>query len=104
MHYGVDGTGVTLAEEQTESTRIVASRNGASTTTRASCAKTTARFRTAKFDKIVSLEMVEHVGVKNLQSYYDGVYDLLEDDGIFLCSGPVCAADCAPKTSSGVCS
>ena len=36
------------------------------------------------FDKIVSLEMVEHVGVKNLTTFYELVRDLLADDGLFL--------------------
>ncbi|MBX3191548.1 MAG: class I SAM-dependent methyltransferase [Labilithrix sp.] len=37
-----------------------------------------------RFDKIVSLEMVEHVGVKNLSVYFEKVRDLLADDGLFL--------------------
>ena len=36
------------------------------------------------FDKIVSLEMVEHVGIKNLDTYFTKVHDLLEDDGLFV--------------------
>jgi cyclopropane fatty-acyl-phospholipid synthase-like methyltransferase len=36
------------------------------------------------FDKIVSLEMVEHVGIKNLDTYFAKVHDLLEDDGLFV--------------------
>src|SRR5437899_2183092 len=36
-----------------------------------------------KFDKITSLEMVEHVGVKNLPKFFDQMHDLLTDDGIF---------------------
>lgn len=36
-----------------------------------------------QFDKIVSLEMVEHVGIKNLDVYFKKVFDLLADDGIF---------------------
>ena len=36
-----------------------------------------------KFDKI-SLEMVEHVGVKNLRAFYEQVRELLDDDGLFL--------------------
>jgi cyclopropane fatty-acyl-phospholipid synthase-like methyltransferase len=36
-----------------------------------------------RYDKIVSLEMVEHVGVKNLPRFFAKVYDLLADDGIF---------------------
>jgi cyclopropane fatty-acyl-phospholipid synthase-like methyltransferase len=37
-----------------------------------------------KYDRICSLEMVEHVGVKNLVSFYEQVRDLLTDDGLFL--------------------
>ena len=37
-----------------------------------------------KFDKIVSLEMVEHVGIKNLSGYFDKVHSLLKDDGLFV--------------------
>jgi len=37
-----------------------------------------------RYDKIVSLEMVEHVGVKNLSRYFSKVHDLLEDDGLFV--------------------
>ncbi len=36
-----------------------------------------------KFDKIVSLEMVEHVGIKNLDTYFVKVHELLKDDGLF---------------------
>ncbi len=38
------------------------------------------------YDKIVSLEMVEHVGIKNLVKYYEKVSSLLKDDGLFLVS------------------
>jgi sphingolipid C9-methyltransferase len=37
-----------------------------------------------KFDKIVSLEMVEHVGIKNLSTYFEKVHSLLDDDGFFV--------------------
>lgn len=39
---------------------------------------------TGQFDKIVSLEMVEHVGIKNLRGYYKKVHQLLKDDGLFV--------------------
>jgi cyclopropane fatty-acyl-phospholipid synthase-like methyltransferase len=37
-----------------------------------------------KFDRIASLEMVEHVGVKNLRKFCGQVFELLRDDGLFL--------------------
>lgn len=82
-HYGTDSTGVTLAQNQTEygNQRIAA--DGLSDQARILCLD----YRDIpkkKYNKIVSLEMVEHVGVKNLQSFYDQVYESLEDDGVFL--------------------
>ena len=37
-----------------------------------------------RYDRIVSLEMVEHVGIKNLSKYFEIVRDHLKDDGLFL--------------------
>jgi len=36
------------------------------------------------YHKISNLEMVEHVGVKNLKPFYEQVYELLDDQGLFL--------------------
>jgi cyclopropane fatty-acyl-phospholipid synthase-like methyltransferase len=82
-HYGVDATGVTIAERQTEFGNDRAKSWGVSDKARILCLD----YRDIpkqKFDKIVSLEMVEHVGVKNLVSFYEQVRDLLADDGLFL--------------------
>jgi cyclopropane fatty-acyl-phospholipid synthase-like methyltransferase len=81
--YGVDATGVTIAERQTEFANERIKKWGLEERARVLCSdyREIARQR---FDKISSLEMVEHVGVKNLLSFYKQVYDLLADDGIFL--------------------
>jgi cyclopropane fatty-acyl-phospholipid synthase-like methyltransferase len=83
QHYGVDATGVTIAERQTEfGNQAIASR-GLEGRARIVCSD----YRdipAQKFDKISSLEMVEHVGVKNLVSFYRLVRDLLADEGLFL--------------------
>ena len=47
-------------------------------TARASSARDYRDIPAQKFDKIVSLEMVEHVGVKNLVPFYEQVRDLLD--------------------------
>lgn len=83
MHYGTDSTGVTIAKEQTEFANARIAKWGIQDRARVLC-KDYRDIPTQQFDKIVSLEMVEHVGVKNLQAYYDRAYDLLADDGIFL--------------------
>jgi sphingolipid C9-methyltransferase len=36
------------------------------------------------FTKIVSLEMAEHVGIRRYQSFLKQIYNLLDDDGIFV--------------------
>jgi cyclopropane fatty-acyl-phospholipid synthase-like methyltransferase len=83
VNYGVDATGVTIAERQTEFGNERIKKAGVSERARILCCD----YRDIpkqRFNKISSLEMVEHVGVKNLVSFYELVRDLLEDDGLFL--------------------
>jgi cyclopropane fatty-acyl-phospholipid synthase-like methyltransferase len=82
-NYGVDATGVTIAERQTEFGNGRIANAGLSQRARILC-KDYRDIPRQKFDKISSLEMVEHVGVKNLVSFYEQVRDLLVDDGLFL--------------------
>ena len=82
-YYGVDATGVTIAEKQTEFANKRIKDWGLEDKCRVLC-KDYRDIPKQKFNKIVSLEMVEHVGVKNLQGFYDQVYNLLEEDGLFL--------------------
>jgi cyclopropane fatty-acyl-phospholipid synthase-like methyltransferase len=82
-HYGVDATGITIAERQTEFGNARAKSWNVADRARVLCLD----YRDIpkqKFDKISSLEMVEHVGVKNLISFYEQVRELLADDGLFL--------------------
>jgi cyclopropane fatty-acyl-phospholipid synthase-like methyltransferase len=83
QYYGADATGVTIAERQTEYGNNQIRMRGLQDRARILCSD----YRdipAQKFDKISSLEMVEHVGVKNLVPFYQQVRDLLADDGIFL--------------------
>jgi sphingolipid C9-methyltransferase len=82
-YYGVDATGVTIAERQTEFGNKRAQEWGVADHARILC-KDYRDIPDQTFDKIVSLEMVEHVGVKNLVSFYEQVRGLLADDGVFL--------------------
>jgi cyclopropane fatty-acyl-phospholipid synthase-like methyltransferase len=82
-YYGVTATGVTLSKNQTEYGNRKVAEDGLQGQAQIVCSD----YRDIpkkKFKKIASLEMVEHVGVKNLQSFYDQVHELLEDDGMFL--------------------
>ncbi len=80
--FGAKTYGVTLAQEQVNfGTERIAKYGVAD---RAKVEVCDYRNIQGKFDKIVSLEMVEHVGIKNLVGYYQKVHELLEDDGLFV--------------------
>ena len=80
--FGVKSYGVTLAQEQVNfgTDRI----NAYGVSDRAKVEVCDYRNVKGQFDKIVSLEMCEHVGVKNIVSYYKKVHELLKDDGLFV--------------------
>jgi sphingolipid C9-methyltransferase len=80
--FGARALGVTLAKEQVSfgSERIAAY----GVQDRARVEVCDYRAITGRYDKIVSLEMVEHVGVKNLSRYFEKVSELLSDDGLFV--------------------
>lgn len=81
-HYDVEAVGVTLAEEQTEWANNRIAEEGLEDQAEVLC-RDYRELPQEEFDKIASLEMVEHVGVKNLSNYYDEVYNLLKDEGLF---------------------
>jgi cyclopropane fatty-acyl-phospholipid synthase-like methyltransferase len=81
--HDVDATGITIAERQTEYGNARIREDGLEEKARVLCLD----YRDIPkrtFDKIVSLEMVEHVGVKNFAKFLRQVYGLLKDDGLFL--------------------
>lgn len=79
---GAKTRGVTLSQQQVDFGTDRIAKYGVSD--RASVEVCDYRNVQGKFDKIVSLEMVEHVGVKNLSAYFDKVHSLLHDDGLFV--------------------
>lgn len=82
-HYGADATGVTISKNQTAFANERIAANGLSDRARVLCLD----YRDipkGKYDKITNLEMVEHVGIKNLKPFYEQVYELLDDQGLFL--------------------
>ena len=81
--FGADATGITISKNQTAFGNGRIEKAGVADHARILCLD----YRDIpkkKFKRISSLEMVEHVGVKNFQSFCDQVYTLLEDDGLFL--------------------
>jgi len=77
-HYDVAVTGITVSERQADFARQ-------------QCAGLPVDIRLldyrdlrGQFDRIVSIGMFEHVGVKNYRAYFDTVTRCLHDDGLFL--------------------
>jgi sphingolipid C9-methyltransferase len=80
--FGAKTTGITLAQEQVEFGTERINKYGVGDLAEVKVCDY--RNAVGPFDKIVSLEMVEHVGIKNLVNYYKKVHELLADDGLFV--------------------
>jgi cyclopropane fatty-acyl-phospholipid synthase-like methyltransferase len=81
--YGVRSTGVTLSQNQTAFGNARIERAGLATRARIEC-RDYREISTKTYDRIVSLEMVEHVGLKNLDAFFELIYARLKHDGLFL--------------------
>jgi cyclopropane fatty-acyl-phospholipid synthase-like methyltransferase len=81
-NYGAKSTGITISKNQTAFGNARIQKAGLADRARIECLDYREIPR-RQFDRIASLEMVEHVGVKNLSKYCSLVYDLLKDDGFF---------------------
>lgn len=82
--YGVDATGVTLADNQIEfGSRLI---DELQISDKARLERRDYRDipTEQQYDKILCMEMIEHVGLKNLSTFCDKVGELLADDGLFL--------------------
>ena len=81
--HGADATGVTISENQTAFASERIAREGVMDHARVLCLDYR-EIPKRTYDRIVSLEMVEHVGVKNLPAFFQWMRELLADDGVFL--------------------
>jgi cyclopropane fatty-acyl-phospholipid synthase-like methyltransferase len=85
-NFGCDATGVTLSREQTHFGNDRIKRNGVDPS-RARILCTDYRdvpVEKGYYDKVVSLEMAEHVGIRHYGRFLKSIYDRLNDDGTFL--------------------
>jgi cyclopropane fatty-acyl-phospholipid synthase-like methyltransferase len=81
--FGARSTGVTIARLGADFANAAIASAGAGDRARIECVD----YRDIpqkKYDRIVSLEMVEHVGIRNLAKYFAVVRERLNDDGFFL--------------------
>ena len=86
-YYGVDATGVTISARQQEYAAELIAREGLG----ASCRVELLDYRRIPgagcYDKVVSVGMFEHVGIKNLPVYFAAAHRLLKNNGLFLNHG-----------------
>ena len=82
--YDVDVTGITLSEKQLHSARRRARQAGL--TDRVRFELKDYRAVDGCFDRIVSVGMFEHVGVRNYRAFFDKVRESLAPDGVVLLS------------------
>lgn len=100
LHHGVYAHGVTLSEKQAETVR----QRIREANLMQSCAVDLQDYRAmgglAPFDKISSIGMFEHVGLKNLPQYFSAVRQLLKPGGVFLNHGIGRSALSPPRSAS----
>lgn len=83
-YYGVKSTGVTLARDQKQwLEERFAKEYQVEDKVQVMCMDYRDIPKNKKYDRISCLEMAEHVGIKNFQTFLLQVKDLLTDDGIF---------------------
>jgi cyclopropane-fatty-acyl-phospholipid synthase len=90
-HYGVAAVGITLSQPQAELARARLAAAGLADRCQVMVRDYRDLPRTAVFDKVVSVGMVEHVGQARLPEYYGAVYRALRPGGLFLNHGIVVA-------------
>ncbi|MGH9614773.1 MAG: class I SAM-dependent methyltransferase [Bryobacteraceae bacterium] len=83
--YGATATGCTLSQRQAEIARQTVGQRGLDG--RVTIREIDYRTLTGHFSKIASIGMFEHVGVHRLAGYFRKVFELLDDEGLFLNRG-----------------
>jgi cyclopropane-fatty-acyl-phospholipid synthase len=86
-HYGVDATGITLSRNQHKLANERIAAEGLSERCRVLLQDYRDVPGEAVYDKISSVGMFEHVGLKNLPVYFGAIHRLLKDGGIALNHG-----------------
>ncbi|MCB9705418.1 MAG: class I SAM-dependent methyltransferase [Myxococcales bacterium] len=81
--YDATITGVTISKAQAEFCRARMLREGKEARAQVEICDYRDIDERQTFDKIISLGMVEHVGVKNLRAYFDKAFRLLRPGGVF---------------------
>ena len=99
-HYGVHAHGVTLSQQQLELARRRISQAGLGDRVTVELRDYRDLQGDAVYDKVASVGMFEHVGLKNLPVYFSTVHRLLKPVGLFLNHGITHDVEGWNKTSS----
>jgi len=86
-HYGAQVYGITLSQEQINWNRNWITKEGLENQIAVELADYRDLSPTSQFNKIVSVGMIEHVGIKNYPVYFRTLLSLLSPKGIFLNHG-----------------
>jgi cyclopropane-fatty-acyl-phospholipid synthase len=86
-HYGVLAHGITLSQSQYEHSRAEVIKQNLQDKVSIELRDYRELTQTAVYDKIASIGMFEHVGLKNLPTYFSIVNHLLKPNGLFLNHG-----------------
>ena len=87
QQYGAVATGITLSSNQFEHARAQIERAGLTDRCQVLLCDYRDLDQSAAYDKIASVGMFEHVGLKNLRSYFQVIHRLLKPDGLVLNHG-----------------
>jgi cyclopropane-fatty-acyl-phospholipid synthase len=102
QHYGAHAVGITLSEAQASFARAQARAAGLEDRCRIELRDYRDLPADARFDKVVSVGMVEHVGKAKLPDYFAHVYRLTRPGGLFLNHGIVLGAPIAGGLSAWI--
>ncbi|MES2552678.1 MAG: cyclopropane-fatty-acyl-phospholipid synthase family protein [Pseudomonadota bacterium] len=86
-YYGVQAHGITLSQKQFEYANERVEREGLRHQVRIELMDYRDLSADARYDKVASIGMFEHVGLKNLPVYFDTVKRVLKPGGVFLNHG-----------------
>jgi cyclopropane-fatty-acyl-phospholipid synthase len=86
-HYGVYASGITLSAKQAEFANALITKNGLMDRCRVELRDYRQLNSPNRYDKIVSVGMIEHVGEAQLPGYFHHIWNLLKPGGTFLNHG-----------------
>ena len=83
-NYGVDATGITVSEAQAALARERIARAGLESLCRVELVDYRDMRAVARYDRISSVGMMEHIGASHLNGYFEWAYEALKPGGVFL--------------------